>query len=68
VRLNFVYISSAGKVVETRGHVVVQTVLPGAILKLADIRISGLPESAANARIFIVYADIGSSPAGREAA
>jgi len=62
VRLNFVYLSSAGKVVETRGHSVVQAVLPGAVLKLADIRIGGLPVSAVNARISIVYADIGNSP------
>lgn len=57
--LHFVYLSSNGKLLEERNHSIAKTILPGALLKLADIRMDGLSESAADARISIVYADIG---------
>ena len=59
IRLNFVYLSRTGKVLETRSHSIGQTILPGATLKLTDIRIDGFSESAAESRVSIVYADIG---------
>lgn len=59
--LNIDYLAPTGKVLETRRHSIVETVLPRAALKLEDIRIDGLTGRAAEARISIIYADIGSS-------
>jgi hypothetical protein len=65
IQLRFVYLSRTGKVLETRNHSIAQTILSGAALKLADIRMDGLSESAKEARVSIIYADIGNaSPAG----
>jgi hypothetical protein len=61
MRLNFVYLSRTGKVLETRNHSIGQTILPGATLKLTDIRMDGFSESAAESRVSIVYADIGNA-------
>ncbi len=61
MRLRIAYLSSTGKILETKHHTIDQTILPGASLGLADIRIDGLSEPAAEARLSIVYADIGSS-------
>ena len=61
IRLNFVYLSRTGKVLETRTHSIGQTILPGATLKLADIRMDGFSESAAESRVSIVCADIGNT-------
>jgi hypothetical protein len=58
MRLNFVYLSRTGKILETRTHSIGQTILPGATLKLTDIRIDGFSESAAESKVTIVYADI----------
>ena len=61
-RLNFIYLSRTGKVTETRGYSVAQAILPGAVLKLTDIRMDDLPVSAMKARVEIVYADVGNTP------
>jgi hypothetical protein len=61
MRLNFVYLSRTGKVLETRTYSIGQTILPGATLKLTDIRMAGFSESAAESRVSIVYADIGNA-------
>jgi hypothetical protein len=62
IRLTFVYRSRAGKVLETRNHSMDQSILPGAVLKLADLRMDGLIESTAEAHISITYADVGIAP------
>ncbi|HTY63897.1 MAG TPA: hypothetical protein VMG30_16740 [Acidobacteriota bacterium] len=62
IRLTFVYLSRAGKVLETRNHSIDQSILPGAVLKLADLRMDGLFESTTEARISIPYADVGIVP------
>jgi len=61
MRLNFIYLSRTGKVLGTRAHSIGQTILPGATLKLPDIRMDGFSESAAESRVSIVYADIGNA-------
>jgi hypothetical protein len=61
MRLNFVYLSRTGKVLETRTHSISQTILPGTTLKQTDIRMDGFSESAAESRVSIVYADIGNA-------
>lgn len=57
--LHFAYLSSNGKSLEERDHSIAKTILPGAVLKLSDIRMDGISESAADARVSIIYADIG---------
>jgi hypothetical protein len=61
IGLRIAYRSRAGKVLETRNYSVAQTIRPGVALKLADIRMDGLPESAAEVRVSIAYADIGNA-------
>jgi len=61
MRLNFVYLSRTGKALETRTYSIGQTILPGATLKLTDIRMAGFSSSAAESRVSIVYADIGNA-------
>ena len=61
MRLNFVCLSRTGKVLETRNYSIGQTILPGATLKLTDIRMDGFSESAVESRVSIVYADIGNA-------
>jgi hypothetical protein len=61
VRLNFIYLSRTGSVVETRNYSIAQDILPGAALKLADIRMDGLSASTREARVSIRYADIGNA-------
>ncbi len=61
MRLRIAYLSSTGKTLETKHHTIDQTILPGASLKIADLRTDGLTESPAASRISILYADIGNS-------
>ena len=61
IQLNFVYLSRTGKVLESRTHSIDQIILPGATLKLTDIRMVGLSESASESRVSIIYADIGNA-------
>ncbi len=62
VQLDFSYLDRSGKILATRTQAVEQTILPGATLKIADLKIEGIPLSAVNSRIDILYADIGSAP------
>jgi hypothetical protein len=62
IRLSFVYLSRTGKVLEARDHSVAQNIQPGTALNVTDIRMVGISESATNARVSIVYADVGSGP------
>ncbi len=66
IQLDFGYFDRNGKVLTTRTQAVEQTILPGATLKIADIRIDGLPLSAVDSRVAIAYADIGSAPRPEE--
>jgi hypothetical protein len=61
MRLNFVYLSRTGRVLETRTHSIGQTIVPGATLKLTDIRVDGFSELAAESKVSIVYADMGNA-------
>jgi hypothetical protein len=58
IRLKFVYTSRAGGNIETKDYSVSKTISPGSTLKLTDIMIGGLPKSAADARVTILFADI----------
>jgi len=59
IQLSFEYLDRRGNVSSTKTHPITRTILPGAELKVSDIRIEGLPGSAASSRVAIVYADIG---------
>jgi hypothetical protein len=59
IQLSFDYLDSRGKLLATRTYSIVQTILPGATLKLVDITVDGLPVSTANSHVVIAYADIG---------
>jgi len=62
IQLDLNYLDHSGKVLATLTQAVKQVILPGATLKIADIRIDGAPLSAVNSRVTIAYADIGDRP------
>jgi hypothetical protein len=62
IQFCFDYLDRNGKVLETRTHPVAQTILPGTVLDLTDIRIHLLPMDTADYRAAIDYADIGRAP------
>jgi len=58
MRLSLEYLDSGGKVLVTRAQTLAQPLVPGATLKLDDIRVEGLPVSTASCRAAVSYADI----------
>jgi hypothetical protein len=61
IQLRLDYLNRSGKKIETRTHAIVQTISPGATLKLPSIAIDNVPSSAADLQTTIVYADIATS-------
>ena len=62
VQIDFDYFDRSGKVLATRTQTIEQTISPGAMLKIAAVRIDGLPLSTVNSRASLAYADIGRAP------
>jgi hypothetical protein len=61
IQLRFAYLDRSGKVLITKTHSATQGILPGAILKLADIMVDGLPAATTSFRVTVAYADIRSN-------
>jgi hypothetical protein len=61
VQLSVDYMDRRGKVLATKPYSAAKTIMPGDILRLADIKIEGLPVQTVNCRIAIVYAEIESA-------
>jgi hypothetical protein len=59
IQLSFDYLDRSGRALGTKTRAVVQTILPGATLKIAEIKVDGIPISTVDSRVAIVYADIG---------
>jgi hypothetical protein len=63
IQFRFVYLDRSGKVLATKTRSVDQSVLPGATLNMTDIVAEDLPNSAADCRVSIDYADLGPASA-----
>jgi hypothetical protein len=61
IQLSIDYMDRRGKVLATKPYSTAGTIMPGGILRLADIKIEGLPVQITNCRIDIVYAEIESA-------
>jgi hypothetical protein len=61
IQLSIDYMDRRGKVLATKPYSAVKTIMPGDILRLADIKIEDLPVQTVNCRIAIVYAEIESA-------
>jgi hypothetical protein len=61
IQLSIDYMDRSGKVLATKPYSASKTIKPGDILRLADIKIEGLPVQTANCRIAIIYAEIESA-------
>jgi hypothetical protein len=61
IQLSIDYMDRQGKVLSTKPYSAAGTIMPGDILRLADIKIEGLPVQAVNSRTAIVYAEIAST-------
>jgi len=62
IQLSFEYLDRGGKQLAVRNSFVEEAPSPGTALRLADIRIEGLPLAAADCRTTIVYAELKSAP------
>jgi hypothetical protein len=58
IQLSVDYLDRKGKVLATKTYSVARKLMPGDVLRLADIKIEDLPAQIANYRISIVYAEI----------
>jgi hypothetical protein len=61
IQLSIEYMDRRGKVLATKRYSAAGTIMPGDILRLADIKIEGLPVQITNCRIGIVCAEIESA-------
>lgn len=66
IQLSFTYSIRNGKVTQTRTYWIDQSILPGSILRLADIRIDGLPEFIEGSQVRIPYADMETASARKQ--
>ena len=62
IQFRFDYLDRSRKTVATRNYSIVKTIMPGAALKLADIKADGIPALTASCTASVVYADIGHTP------
>jgi hypothetical protein len=58
IQLSFDYLDRRGKVLATKSYSAAVKIMPGDVLRLADIKIEDLPVQIENCRISIVYAEI----------
>jgi hypothetical protein len=61
IQLSIDYMDRQGKVLATKTYSADKIIMTGDVLRLADIKIEGLPVQTANCRIAIVYAEIKSA-------
>jgi hypothetical protein len=61
IQLSIDYMDRRGKVLATKLYSAAGTIMPGDILRLADIKIEGLPVQTANSRAVIIFAEIESA-------
>ena len=59
IQLGFDYLGSDGKLLASKTRSIIQTIVPGATLKLIDLKAEGLPTSTASSRVAVIFADIG---------
>ncbi len=62
IQLKFEYFDKGGKTLLTKTHSIARTLMPGATVELSEILIDDLPDSIANSRVAIAFADIGHAP------
>jgi hypothetical protein len=58
IQLKIFYVDNSGKILAVRTHLVTETIKPGAALKIADLDIGNVPDSAAGFRVCITSADM----------
>jgi len=62
IQIRLLYLNRSGKVLTARTSSVARGILPGATLKVDDIVVGDLPDTVADCRVAIDYADLGPPP------
>jgi hypothetical protein len=58
IQLGIDYIDRKGKVLAARSYSAAGKIAPGEVLRLADVKIEGLPVQTADCRIAVIYAEM----------
>ena len=58
IQLRIAYMDRGGKLLETKHYSIFRNISPGGRTRVTDIRVEGVPDLAARARVTIDYADL----------